>query len=57
MLAAYQPIVALGIGAMVPEETVARWATRDGALIPATAFIKTAAASGLLATIDGAVLT
>ena len=55
--AAYQPIVALDTGAIVAEEALARWVTRDGALIPAGAFIETAAAAGMLAAIDEAVLT
>ena len=55
--AAYQPIVALDTGAIVAEEALARLVTRDGALISAGAFIETAAASGMLAAIDEAVLT
>ncbi len=55
--AAYQPIVALDSGAIVAEEALARWITREGSVIPAAAFIETAAASGLLPAIDEAVLT
>ncbi|MHB1636328.1 EAL domain-containing protein [Acidiferrobacter thiooxydans] len=55
--AAYQPIVALDTGAIVAEEALARWVTLDGTLVPAGAFIETAAAAGLLAAIDEAVLT
>ena len=54
--AAYQPIVALDTGAIVAEESLARWVVGDGTLIPAGAFIETAAASGVLAAIDEVVL-
>ncbi|WP_297374986.1 EAL domain-containing protein [Acidiferrobacter sp.] len=54
--AAYQPIVALDTGAIVAEESLARWVVGDGTLIPAGAFIDTAAASGVLAAIDEVVL-
>ena len=55
--AAYQPIVALDSGAVIAEEALARWITRDGSVIPAAAFIDTAAASGTLSAIDETVLT
>ena len=55
--AAYQPIVALESGAVIAEEALARWITRDGSTIPAAAFIETAAASGALSAIDETVLT
>ena len=55
--AAYQPIVALDSGTVIAEEALARWITRDGSAIPASAFIEVAAASGTLPAIDEAILT